>query len=812
MIKNNNIMEIIEENKDTSSVVFESDEGTKNSSYRLRTNSINGVSLTDGNGLTNGNGITIGNGIEERNLLSLKVRRTKRSYSNPIIIGTIVVVILLILTSILVISKANDKDEILIDGEFKDWDDVYKYQDINEDIVKNNNINIIEYSTKTNELYLYLYLKVEGIMLAGTNTSMDMVQIFIDTDKTKGTGYLIEDLGIGADYMIEISGRYNSIESGRYYEFDNDRENNDWNAWESMFTVDAICMESELEIKVWLDDLSISKSDKILVYFHTFDINDNHDFSDLLISNEKGALGVDVINTLEEFLEPGKTYNALTLKMNVKAADIKINAITLEKIGTAEDSDIESVTINSNGKKINGVFKEGEITLNPSMIYLPFSSQKDRDMSVIVAVELATTATSTHTVGLKIKSIELASGAVTIKQQISKLSYISNPTDEIVIDGGFRDWDNLKPHEDNKGDVSNPNVDIIQYNSITNTNYASFYLKVDGRMMAGVGIPARTRSISVPTIKQKESTDKPSVKIGTQEKQPLPTVTGDDKACIFLDMDRNKETGFPVLNGIFGADYMIKIKGQSGNIKSEYHKYNNDKKEWKKSNEGKPTVACDAKQLEAQIEMKELNNVNEIDVYFHIIDWKGNEDYSDTPIKGKVVSIASSRAVFLEIDISPGECNPDEIKEYDFTIKDTDNSGDDKKINRTTIYTPVGFSITGATAPTGHDGDGGSWSVTIDYVDDYATFTYSEDYGDARTDSVNGLSGFKVTATAPSEEDTYTWTVYAADFDSEGEGDMEEISTSVVPEFSDIFIPIIGVIGLFLIFKRKKDNKSKRRG
>ena len=124
----------------------------------------------------------------------------------------------------------------------------------------------------------------------------------------------------------------------------------------------------------------------------------------------------------------------------------------------------------------------------------------------------------------------------------------------------------------------------------------------------------------------------------------------------------------------------------------------------------------------------------------------------------------------------------------------------------------MGFSITGATAPTGHDGDGGSWSVTIDYVDDYATFTYSEDYGDARTDSVNGLSGFKVTATAPSEEDTYTWTVYAADFDSEGEGDMEEISTSVVPEFSDIFIPIIGVIGLFLIFKRKKDNKSKRRG
>ena len=779
--------------------------------------------LTNGNGITNGNGvendsstlrdsyagegITNGNGINDNNLLIKNVKRTYRPHNKPIIAGAIIVVLLLILTSFFVLTNRTDKEDIIIDGKFNDWNEDFNYQDSSMDQLENNNINIVEYSVKTSGLFLYLYLKVDGIMLAGSNTSMDMVQIFIDTDENKETGYIFENIGIGADYMIDVSGRYNNIESSRYYEFNNERENNDWNAWESMFMVEGTCHESELEIKIWLDDLEISNNDKIIVYFHTFDANDNHDFSDLLISNEKGALGVYVTNTLDEILEQGKSYDALRLDMKVQASDITINSITLEMIGTVLDSDIESITIKSNGKKISGVFKDGEVTLTPSIIYLPFFSPKKRDVSVFVAVGIATSATSTHTIGMRVKSVNSEPGVVTIKQTTSGLSYIGKETEDIVIDGAFGDWKIQKSYVDKKDDVSNPNVDIVEYNSNIEKETASFYLKVDGGMMAGVRVPAGTRSITTPNIKPKESDEtKPKITVGNQEKQPLPVVSGEDTACIFLDTDRTIETGYPVLNNIIGADYMIKIKGQSGNVKSEYYKFNDDKKEWQKT-ETKPKVATDPKQLEAQIELKDLENINGIDVYFHIIDWKENEDYSDVPVKGKVVSVASSRNVVLEISVTPDTCHTDASQEYDFTIKDTNPINDEKCVKKVKIYAPNGFTITAATAPSGGDGDGGSWSVYMDDVDDYVLFNYSIELGDARTESDDGLSGFKVTATAPSQEGNYTWYVYAADLDDEGEGDEETIGTSVIdaPEFSDIFIPIIGVIGLFVVFKRKKN-------
>ena len=759
--------------------------------------------LTNGNGITDGNGITNGNGIEDRNLLLLKVKRTYKPHNKPLVAGAIVVVFLLILTSIMVLSGGRAIEDIVIDGEFKDWNEDFNYQDSSEDQLKNKNINILEYSVKTSGLFLFLYLKVEGNMLAGTNTSMDMVQIFIDNDKDKETGYYFKDIGIGADYMIDVSGRYNNIESSRYYEFDNDRANNDWNGWESMFTVESTCFESELEIKVWLDDLEINKDDKILVYFHNYDANDNHDYSDLLISNEKGALGVDVSNTLENILDQGKTYEAMNLEMRAIASDITINSITIERLGTSIDSDIKSVNMRVNGKKASGIFQDGEITLTS---IIDIASSKNFIVNIYIGIEISKTAMSTHTIGFNIKSINLLSGAVTIKQTTSELSYIERATDNIVIDGAFGDWNDQNSYSDNKDDVSNPNVDIIEFNSITETESASFYLRVDGGMMAGVRVPAGTRSITTPKIKPKESDEtKTKITIGNQEKEPLPIVTGEDTAFIFLDTDRNEETGYPVFNKKIGADYMIKIKGQSGLVTSEYYKYNNDKKEWQKT-ETKPKVASDAKQLEAQIELKDLENINGINVYFHIIDWKGNEDYSDVPVYGKVVTVASSRRVYLEISVTPDTSHPDASQEYDFTIIDNDDSGDPKCIRKVKIYAPNGFTITGATAPS--DGDGGSWSVEkIDYTDNYVLFNYSVVEGDERTESEDGLSGFKVTATAPSEEGTYIWYVYAADLDDDNEGDDEEIGTTVIeaPEFSDIFVPIIGVIGLFVVFKRKKN-------
>ena len=614
---------------------IERDDGTleENDSSSLRSIR-SGESITDGEGITDGNGITNGNGIENRNLLLLKVERTHKLQNKPLMAGAIVVVLLLILTSIMVINDGRTKEDIVIDGDFKDWNDNFKYQDSSMDQLKNKNINILEYSVKTNGHFLFLYLKVEENMLAGNITSMDMVQIFIDSDKNKETGYIFDDIEIGADYMIEVSGRYNNIESSIYYEFDNDRANNDWDAWEPMFTVESTSFESELEIKVRLDDLKINKDDKILVYFHTFDANDNHDYSDLLISNEKGALGVDVINTLDNILEKGKTVNAMNLEMTAIASDITIKSITLERLGTSIDSDIKSINIRANRNKESGIFQDGLITFT-SIIDIP--SSKNYTVNIDIGIEISKTAISTHTIGFKIKSINLLSGAVTIKQTPSEFSYIEKVTDEIVIDGAFGDWKDQNSNIDNKDDVSNPNVDIVEYNSITESETASFYLKVDGKMMAGVRVPAGTRAITNPNIKPIVSDETKSIiTVGNQETQPLPVVSGEDTACIFIDSDRNEETGYTVFNKIIGADYMIKIKGRYGLTSSKYYKYNDINKEWEIVMDVKPKVICDATQLEAQINIKYLHAVSNSNVYFHIVDWEQKDDWSDNHIEKKL--------------------------------------------------------------------------------------------------------------------------------------------------------------------------------
>ena len=685
---------------------------------------------------------------------------------------------------------------------------------------------MIKYGTKTDIVTMSFYLKVNGRILSGTNTSKEMVQIFIDADKNKDTGYYFESIGIGTDFMIEISGRNNIIESAILNQFNNSRESNNWNAWEPIFGVEAICYENELEAKIWLEDMGISENDNILVYYHIFDVNENHDFSDLIISNEKGALGVEVINSPDEFLTPGESYPLLTLDMDVQISDFKLNKITLEMIGTATDSDIESIAFNMNGKKIEGIIKNSEITINPS-IHLPVSTPENREMSASVVVKIAPTATSAHTIGFRVKSIDSIPDIVTIKQNSTKLSYIKTVTDDIVIDGAFRDWDNINSNKD-RDDEINDNVDIREYKATNNYEKledptdnlkASFYLKVEGEMMAGVSVPARTRSISVPKIEDPNNDkdkEKPSgkVDIGNQIDDPLPIVTGEDTARIFLDTDKNNETGFPVLDGLIGADYMIKINGQYGIVSSEYFEYNttsskdeqnSEDSNWKKIEEVKVEAACGSDQLEVQVNLENIKITSEMDVYFHIIDWKGEEDYSDGQITEKVVSIGSSRKVKLSVSVDPDECNPNETVVYNWTIKDKPFE-EYRGGMYVKITAPTGFTITDATPPSGNDGDSGAyWSAT--YTSSYAEFTYEDgSFGDDRVQQGDGLSGFLVKAKAPSDLGTYSWTVFLEEYCHKN--DTKTKNTHVVPEFNEIITPITGIIVIFAIFRRKRRVKN----
>ena len=511
------------------------------------------------------------------------------------IISSIVVVSLLIAVPLMFLWNEGNHKDITVDGSFNDWDNVITYKDSETD-QSNPDVNLVEYKMNKDDLYLSFYLKVKGEILRGSETNLDIIRIFIDTDQNVETGYQIKN--VGADYRIEISGYENTILSNGYYEFDTDRANNDWNGWNLMFYIDAECHNNELEAQIWNDDLNLNNDD-VTAIFQIVDTEGNEDYSDYAISLEGSALLVEQKSTAKSVIT--KEIEMLQLKLTANGADIVINGIELKEEGNIE-SDIEET--------------------------FPITILKDETKVLSVKVNPSKAKTGS-VAGVNVKSVDVEeSSSVTITGRAAR-AYVKDIPNGIVIDGLFEEWKQFESHKDKKDDVSNPNVDITDYNSISDDKIASFYLKVDGEIMAGAAIPEGGRA--VPTTNPEEDSEDKETKVttGTQKETPLPVVTGEDSAIIFLDTDVNLKTGYQV-NNKMGADYMIKIKGKYGDTSTEYYKFINDK--WEKDSSVKPVTANDEKQLECQIPIDNIQMLKGVNIYFHLIDWEGIEDYSDGPI------------------------------------------------------------------------------------------------------------------------------------------------------------------------------------
>ena len=124
-----------------------------------------------------------------------------------------------------------------IDGDFADWDDVQTVQFDRISTQFNPNIDITNFAAENNvDTYLSFYMEVDGQMLAGESAQpqglVDTFHLFMDTDNAPGTGYSID--GIGANFMVEISGWNGGIVSARYSSYSLTTTQDDWNGFSSM--------------------------------------------------------------------------------------------------------------------------------------------------------------------------------------------------------------------------------------------------------------------------------------------------------------------------------------------------------------------------------------------------------------------------------------------------------------------------------------------------------------------------------------------------------------------------------------------------
>ncbi|MCK5559876.1 MAG: hypothetical protein KAJ51_04760, partial [Thermoplasmata archaeon] len=456
--------------------------------------------------------------------------------------------------------------------------------------------------------------EVKGDILEGSKaengmTAEDTVRIFIDTDVNSDTGYSINS--IGADYMTEIQGKNGRPSASSLFLFDPEyrtseiRSQNDWNAWNEIQKAQVATSCSRLEGQVPILNNNGHRQGQVLAYIQVTDGMGNEDCSDEVISTKPGLLIVTQKDISPEILTDDIS-EMLELELTAQGSDVEVNSITFSQEGSAELISLAMPIYIQQGTTEKYVI---EIDTNPS---------KDSDF-----VSVKINSADDISVSNDIPVILYGSGAS---------AYIRAPPAAINIDGAFGDWLNIEKHQDDLYEETangNPNVDLREYCSINNNDKLSLYMKVDGTMMAGADIPVEQYKFGTsqnPVTQISGSTN------GDRPLPNLPSKTGEDTIYIFLDTDQDNGTGYKPTSWFpIGADYTIEIKGQYCEIiSSHYSQFNGFYQNDFKWNQFAPMNAeCDKTQLETQIDLKTLGLDNEnVDIYFHIMDWNRNVDYS----------------------------------------------------------------------------------------------------------------------------------------------------------------------------------------
>ncbi|WP_455393193.1 FG-GAP-like repeat-containing protein [[Eubacterium] cellulosolvens] len=626
----------------------------------------NGNGLTDGNGLTNGNGLSLGNGNSNKSCLSPKSYKIKnvraRTRKNRILgIFISITIILAPLGLYLIDFHGNNSRNIIIDNEFDDWENYSFYSDIYEDQTNNINVNLINYLVIQDAFHISFYLEVYGSILNGIEKESneinligpDAIQIFLDVDRNPDTGYSIN--GIGADYLIEIQGYKNSISSSCLKSFNIDRDQHDWHGWDTHPTNLKIGLQGKrLEGKITLHDFQDYNSDA-LVLFHIQDSDGNEDFSDIISSCEPGVLKVFQNTIASPVLElGGRNVEFLELILIAKESDINVNQIILTAEGTFDDEDIDSIKLFLDDG--NGFFDDSDLILGNDIFSNreidfefepPLLIGTDEQVQLFVILDVSIKAGNNHVIGIGIESlfdVNIDEGAVTIETEDTQFSYIGAVSNEITIDGAFKDWERLEGYFDSDDeDINKENVDVNEYKFTIEGSDLSLYFKVEGTMMGGTLVPLQPGFVS--ESKQSKGTE---FKIDTQQVKPistsssltiedLPELFGEDTICIFIDTDMDPKSGFfnPTLN--CGADYLIQIRGKACSVlEKSYLEYIGTGTDWAWDDRGIVEVCSNGNQLETQIELQKINIEPSLTKGFNIFylakDWAGTFDNSDEAV------------------------------------------------------------------------------------------------------------------------------------------------------------------------------------
>jgi len=585
----------------------------------------NGNGITDGNGLTDENGLPGGELFEEKAMMSL-FRKGKHRLLGALIYGSkktssvCVLLVVLILIGISYIALLEDsRSGIELDGDFSDWDGVEMTLDTR--VTGNPHIDLIKYRALIDKRHLSLYMETREDILLGLGGRGHTIQVFFDTDLDWGTGYAFPYFG--ADYLLEIYGKDTRVLSSYLYVFDEDyrswekRSTNDWNGWAPMFSIEAAAKDNKLETQIWRDELQVDGDDVSLMIRL---VDSAGKVAESLIFNpDMKTLVFTMKNTTTGPLLPHTLNDVLVLKLAPQRERIVLNGLVFEECSTAVAGDFDDVSLYKNEEKIAEAATDGNTFLF-GHLDMPFSGET----TLTLKMSLSSTAGLGHVLSLGLKDVDCGSAALNVETEEIK-AYLIAPADDVVVDGLFDEWERLEEDEDCEPAI-NPNTNITHHDAAIRSEQSFFYLRVHGRMLAGVGVPG-SRAMVIDTGGGVSGGKSSEPGPDPREETPLPVKTGED--AIYILLDTLPEHGFQNRNMDFGADSMIEIKGQHGIIRSaSYLTFDGEhSQEWRWKFVKDVEAFSGQKEIEMGVDELPLN------VCFHIVSWCGEDDWAGTPAR-----------------------------------------------------------------------------------------------------------------------------------------------------------------------------------
>ncbi|MCX8174469.1 MAG: choice-of-anchor J domain-containing protein [Thermoplasmata archaeon] len=563
------------------------------------------------NGMTNG----LTNGTFKPTKIRKEIKRREyRKIVVPLVVGILMIASLMALVSI-------KKEKIQLDGELSDWEGARKSQFSAGTVPAQ--IDILNAAIDSDEKWYYFLVEVRGEIFVGDarqNNSgyMDILQIFVDTDRNPETGYYVK--GIGAEYVLNIGGCRGAIFTHEVYKFDETRNRFDWEGKVSYGSIDCAQSTHAVELRV---QKKVFNTDTIEVVYHMFSYNGMEDFSDYIVSNKEPALVCNVRYVGNEVIDNAAEF--LRVELTAPQADVVLKGITLKEVGSSQPVEVEySINGGARTKVSFGGIKE-----------IDFNNLITRARTEIVFYLNASAHLPESAVGIEIDGREgvRAEGVVSLieSQEAGKarISYVKSAPSKIKIDGAFGDWRDKQLEEDE--DDAPAQYNIRKFGAFRNDGNVSFYVSVEDALFLGAEVPF---------------TGPVRIEHNITPPQPVtpPPLIGYDYLRIYISRE-NITFGYNIYGLL--ANYKIEVIGLHGKIlNTTMYEFNGASiydERWNKIDS--PVSAKDGLQIEVLCGLAgNLTVVFETSNWNHSIDWSRSQT-SVSWKSGEIIPMAYTQLV-----------------------------------------------------------------------------------------------------------------------------------------------------------------------